>query len=154
MRDGVGVAVGVVVSALATRRDPQALVHGDKGHEADQDGDAEQQVAVRLDQYEVDAVRAVLAEEDLGQEVEEGVTEQAADGEGDHDGQGRWVDVGRAQSQQEVGRARDVEGREEGVDGRAAGEEDAEQLGQARGTGVRVGGGLGGVEVLDDGALL
>jgi hypothetical protein len=149
----VGVPVGVVVAGAASRN-AEALVHGDKGHEADEDGEAKDEVAVGLDEDEAGGVGLVLAEEDLGQQVEEGVAQQAADGKGNHDGQRRGVNVGRAQGEQEVGGARDVERGEQGVDGGRAGEQRGEEL---RGGGLGGGGVvgvLGGGEVLDDGTGL
>lgn len=150
------VAVAVRVSMLAStpRRDAQTLVHGHKRHEANHDGQAQDQVAVGLDEHKLGALRVVLADKDLGQQVEERVTEQAADGKRDHDGQVRGVNVGRAQGEQEVGRAGDVERREEGVDGGGAREQHGEEARrQRRGLGVVVRL-LGGVEVLHDGTSL
>ena len=41
---------GVIVTvARSTRRDPQALVHGDERHKPDEDCNAQQQVLIRLD---------------------------------------------------------------------------------------------------------
>lgn len=137
--------------------DAQGLVHGDKGEEADDDCDAEQQVAAGLDEDEAGAGRVVLAEEDLGQQVEEGVAEQAADGEGDHDGQRGRVDGGRAQRQQEVGRPRDVQRRQQRVDARVRRREEHRE--EARREGRRREGGrvrrrLGLGQGADYGALL
>lgn len=115
--------------SLAARSNAQSLVHGHEGHEPDHDGEPEYEVAVRLDEHEAHAFGGVLAEEDLGQQVEQGIAEQTADGEGDHDGERRGVDVRRAEGQQEVGRARDVQRREQGVDRGTTWEEDGEDLG-------------------------
>lgn len=136
------------------RRDPQALIHGHKRHEADQDGQPEDQVPVRLHQHEARPVGLVLADEDLGQQVEEGVAEEAADGEGDHDGERGRVDVCGDEGEEEVGRAGDVERGEEGVCRGGAGEEDGEEGRREGGGGGFEVGEFGGVELLDDGACL
>lgn len=143
-----------VVVPRAAGRDPEPLVHGDEDHEPDQDAQTQEQVAVGLDEHQADALGLVLAEEDLGEQVEEGVAQQAADGKGHHDGEGRRVDVGRAEREQEIRRAGDVQGREEGVDGGGAGEEDGEEARGQRGRSRRVFGVFGGIELLDDGAGL
>ena len=57
----------VVMAALTTGSNPKALVHGDKCHEANHDGNSEQKVLVRLDHYELDLVMLVLAQENLGE---------------------------------------------------------------------------------------
>lgn len=134
----------------ATRRNPQALVHGHKRHEADQDAQSENEVAVRLDEHKPGPVRLVLADKDLGQQVEERVSQQSSHGKGHHDGQRGRVDVGRDKGQQEVGRAGDVQRGEEGVDSGRAGEQHGEELcreGGRRSLEMRP---LGGVEFLDD----
>lgn len=138
----------------APSRNPQALVHGHKRHEADQDAQSENEVAVRLDEHKPSPVRLVLADKDLGQQVEERVSQQASYGKGHHDGQRGRVDVGRDEGEEEVGRAGDVERGEEGVDGGRAGEQHGEELcreGGRRSFEMRP---LGGVEFLDDGTCL
>ena len=144
--------VGVVMPR-APRRDPQPLIHGHKSHEPNQNRQAQKQVPVRLHKHELGLAVLLLAQEDLGEEVEQRVAHEPADGEGDHDGQGRRVNVGGAQGEEEVGGPRDVERREEGVDGGAAGEEGREEP-RGEGRVVLGGGGPLGVEVLDERACL
>ena len=149
------VGMSVVVSVpLSPGSDPQALVHRHEDHETHEDAHAQEQVSVRLHQHQPHPLRLVLAHEDLRQQVEQRVAQQAAHGEGDHDRQRGRVDVGRAQREEEVGRARDVQRGQQGVDRWAAGEEDAEE---ACGEGRRRGGVVGelcGIEVLDNRARL
>ena len=144
----------MIMAAFTTCRNPQALIHSHKSHESNQNRNTQQQVPVRLNQHKLCALVAILANENLGKQVEQGIAQQAAHGKGDHDGQRRRVDVGRAKRQQEVGRAGDVQGREDGIDGGRAGEEDGEEaLGGGRGLlGVR--GDLFGGEGLDYWAIL
>lgn len=147
------VSVRMIV-ALTTRRNPQALVHGHKRHEANEDGQAEDQVAVRLDKHKAGPVRLVLADEDLGQQVEERVAEKAADGKGHHDGQRRGIDVGRHEGEQEVGRAGDVQRGQQSIHGGRSREQHREELRrEGRGRGLEMGS-FGGVELLDNGASL
>lgn len=150
----VGVPMRMIMPAFAARRDPQSLIHSHKSHETHENSNTQQQVPVRLDQHELCAVVAVLPNEDLGKKVEQGIAQQAAHGKGDHDGQRRRVNVGRAERQQEVGRARDVQGREDSVDGWRAGEEDGKEALGGRGGLVRVRGDLFGGEGLDYWAIL
>lgn len=120
-------AMTMVMPALAPRRDPEPLIHRHERHKADQDGEAQQQVPVWLHQHEAHMARLVLAQEDLRQQVEQGVAQQAADREGHHDRQRRRVDVRRAQREQEVRRPGDVQRCEQSVDGGRAGEERREE---------------------------
>lgn len=144
----------MIMPAFTTCRNPQALIHSHKSHESNQNRNTQQQVPVRLDQHKLCALVAILANEDLGKQVEQGIAQQAAHGKGDHNGERRRVDVGRAQGQQEVGRAGDVEGRENSVDGGGAGKEDGEETLGGRGGLVRVGSDLFGGEGLDYWAIL
>lgn len=83
------------------------------------------------------------------------VAQQPAHREGNHNAQRRRVDVGRAEREQKIRRARDVQRREERVDGRVGGrEEEREEAGGEGGGGGGVVGGFGGGEGGDDGALL
>lgn len=86
--------------------------------------------------------------------MEQRVAQQAAHGKSDHDAQRRRVNVRRAQREQKVGRARDVQRREEGVDGGRPGEEDGEEA-RREGRGRRgVMGVLDGRQLLDNWARL
>lgn len=143
-----------VVVASTTSRNPQALIHSNEGHEAHQDGQSQNQVPVGLDKHETRALLVVLAKENLGQQVEQGVAQQAADRKGHHDRQRGRVDVGRAQGEEEVGRARDVERREQSVDGWRSGEQGREELGGEGGGRGCVFGVLRSIEVLHDRACL
>lgn len=150
----VAVSMAVVVSAVAPGRDTKPLVHCDESHEADQDGDPEQEVPVGFHEDEASFLEVILAQEYLGEQVEERITHQAADCECHHDGQRRGVDIRRTKRQEEVGRAGYVEGGQQGIDsGRAAGEEDGEELGDLGGLAGEAGELLGS-EGVDDGALL
>ena len=143
-----------MIMPRAARRDPEPLIHRHEHHEAHEDAQPEYQVPVRLDEHQPHALRLVLPQEDLGEQVEQGIAQQPADGEGDHDGERGRVDVGGAQGEEEVGRTGDVERREEGVDGGRAREEDSEEAGCEGGGGGVVAGELCGVEVFDDRAGL
>ena len=84
-----------VTVTTSTSGDPKSFVHGHERDKADHDRDAEEHIPVVVDENEAHAVVDCLAEKDLGEEVEERVTEQTADGERDHDGERGRVDVGR-----------------------------------------------------------
>lgn len=87
--------VRVIVTSLAASSDPQALVHGHECDKTHHDGYAQQQVLVGLYHHEFDLVMFVLAEENLRQKMEKGVTQQAANSKCHHDGQGGRIDIGR-----------------------------------------------------------
>lgn len=71
----MGMSMRMVVPSFTTRSDPQALVHGYEGDEADHDGHAEQEVLVGLDHDEFDLVVLIFAEKDLWQQVEQCITQ-------------------------------------------------------------------------------
>ena len=122
---GVGVTVRVS-TAVAAGDNAEGFVDSDKSDKADKNEQSEDPVAFAVVEDKVSARVVRFAKEDLGEEVQERVAEDAANGEGDHDGEGGGVDVGGAERKEEVGGAGDVGGREEGVDGGAAGEHDRE----------------------------
>ena len=140
--------------SLPARRDPQALVHRYEGHEAEHDRHTQQQTLIRLHQHRPDRTFRHLSQEYLRQEMKECIAQQSADGKGDHDVEGAGVDIRRAQSEEEVGRAGDVEGSHQAVEG-GGGEGEEEGEGSLEG-----GGCCGGVGVfvrgegLEDGTLL
>jgi hypothetical protein len=68
----------------------------------------------------------VFTNKDFREQMEQSITEKTSHSKGDHDRQRGRINVGRAEGEEEVGRAGDVKGREEGVDGRRAREEDGE----------------------------
>jgi hypothetical protein len=127
----VCMSMAVIMSSTASRN-PQALVHRHKHHEANQDAQSQDQVPVRLHKHKSDPLLCILANEDLGEKVEEGVAEQATNSESDHDGERSGVNVGRAESEKEVRRTGDVQGRKQGVHSWGAGEEDREDSGRER----------------------
>lgn len=61
------------MAAFTAGGDAEAFVHGDEGEEADHDGDAEEDVLVRVHEDEARVGGGGFAEEDLGEQVEEGV---------------------------------------------------------------------------------
>ena len=85
-----------VVMSRSTSSDSETLIHSNKGHEAHHDSESQDEVAVGLDKDKLDGLVVVLTNKDLGKQMEEGISEETADGEGDHDGQRGGVDVGRA----------------------------------------------------------
>jgi hypothetical protein len=115
-----------VLMACATGSNPQTLIHGDKGHETNQDGQSQYQIPVWFNKHELGTVGLILAQEDLWQQVEQGITQQATHGKGNHDTQRRGINICRAQGEQEVGRTGDVERRKERIYGRRPGEQDRE----------------------------
>jgi hypothetical protein len=115
-----------VIMALSTRRDPQALIHSYERHEPDQNSHAQQQILPRLHHDKPNLLRRLLTQEDLRQQMENSIAQQAADSKRDHDTQRRRINVRRTQCKQEIGRAGDVERRQQRVYGWAAWEEDAE----------------------------
>ncbi len=136
-------------------RNPQPLIHRDKHQKPHQNRHTKQQIPIRLHQHQPRPRRLILAQKDLRQQMKQGIAQQPADGKRDHDGQRGGVDVGGAEGEQEVGRAGDVEGCEQGVDARVrGGEEDCEEAGGEGGGGEGVSGGFGGGEGVDDGAGL
>ena len=64
--------------------DSERFVHGYECEKANHDGYTKEEIAIRVDEYEAGLVRFRFAQEDLGEEVEQGVAQEAADGEGDH----------------------------------------------------------------------
>jgi len=73
---------------------------------------------------------------------------KTTDCECDHDREGRRIDVGWTESEEEIGRSGDVEGCEEGVDSGGGGEEDGEDAGGETGCGGGDGAFVG-VEIFD-----
>ena len=71
----------------------EGFVHCDECKEAHHDSDAQEEIAVRLDHDKANTVWRVFTQEDLREQVEDGVTQEAADRECDHNGQGGGVDV-------------------------------------------------------------
>lgn len=149
----MAVTMRVVVTSTSSGN-TKTLVHGDKDHEANHDSQAKHQVAVGLDQHKLLVTLVVLANENLGQKVEQRVAKKTTNSEGDHDGQRRRVNVGRAQRQEEVGRTRDVQSRKEGIDSGRTGEQDRKDLRSHRRGRMSVFGGLVGIELLDNGTAL
>lgn len=97
IRMGVLMAMAVrVIMAGAAGRNSQPLIHSNKDHEADQDTQSQQQVSVRLNHDERDLLIVALADEDLREQVEEGVAQKTPHREGDHDRQRGRVDICRA----------------------------------------------------------
>lgn len=149
----MGIMTMTMVMSCAASCNAQSLIHGHECHKSDHDSKSEYQVPVRLDEYEAHVLGGIFAKEYFGQEVEKRVAQQAAYRKGDHDGQRRGINVRGTESEQKVGRARYIESREQGVDGRGTRKEDGEDLGRH---GRRVGRGceLRGVELLYDRACL
>ena len=113
----------VMTVTLAACCNPQSLVHRDESHESNHDRNSQKEVLVRLDQSYADLSLWHLTKEDLGQEMEQGVAEQATDSKGYHHVQTARIDVGGHKGEDEVRRARDVGGSEEGVDSWRGGRE-------------------------------
>ncbi|KAI6759721.1 hypothetical protein HG530_010401 [Fusarium avenaceum] len=111
-------------------------------------------VTVRLDKNKLDSLIMILTNKDLGKQMEQSITKKTSNGKSNHHGQRGRVDVGRAQSEEEVGRAGNVEGRKEGVHGGRTREENGEKArGHRRGCSGVVSM-LCGVKLLDNGAGL
>jgi hypothetical protein len=91
-RDGNGllllVRMAVIMTmSLPTSCDPQSLIHSNKRHETNHDGHSQEQVPVRLHEHESNVFWGRLAKENLGQQVEECITQQSSYSKCDHDRQ-------------------------------------------------------------------
>ena len=151
--NAMGMTMRVIVAGT-TSGDSQPFIHCNKDHEPNENAQSQDQVPVRLNKHKPDPVGLVLAEEDLRQKVEQGIAEETADGEGYHDGERGGINVGRAQGEEEVRRAGDVQRGQQRVDsGRARKQHGEEARGERRRRSGMVGE-LGGVEILDNGAGL
>jgi len=127
MRVGMRITMSMgMIMTSSTRSNSKTLIHRDKGHETNQDAQSQNKVTVRLDKHELDSLIMVFTNENLGKQMEQGITEKASHSKSNHNRQRGGIDVGRANSEEEVGRTGDVEGREEGVDGGRTGEENGE----------------------------
>ena len=93
---------------MRSGHDAQASFKRHKGQEADENAHAKEKVSIGLHENKTHALACFFAEEDFREEMEDGIAEEAADGESDHERERRGVDVGWAEGEEEVGRAGDV----------------------------------------------
>lgn len=71
----MGMSMRMIMPSFPASGDPQPLIHSHKRHEPNQDRKAQQQVPVRFYQHKLCALVAILANEDLGKQVEQGVAQ-------------------------------------------------------------------------------
>lgn len=83
-------------------KNPHGLIHRHERHKPDKNKQPQQGIPFWIEHHKVHVVVERLAHERLGDQMQEGVTEEAADSEGDHDGEGGRIDVGRAEGEEEV----------------------------------------------------
>lgn len=153
VRSLVGMTMIMRVSR-STSCNPQTFIHGHERHEADHDRHAQQQVFVWLDEHGPDFALWDFSQEDLGQKMEECISKESSYCKRNHDVQATGIDVRRAESQEEIRWAGNVQGSHQGVQrGAREGEEDLEGLLEVGG-GLWFGGGFVGDKGFDDGALL
>ena len=74
------------MAAVAARCYWQPFVHSDECHEPDHDSYAQKEIAVWLYQHKAYVLLRVFAEEDLREQVEQGIAKQTANCKCYHDG--------------------------------------------------------------------
>lgn len=89
----MSVTVRVTMTFVTSRGNTDSLVEDDETDKSDHDGNAEQDVLVAIGDNQSDVLRAVLANEDLGKEMEKSVAHETTKGKSDHGVQGCWVNV-------------------------------------------------------------
>ena len=105
--------------ALSSSRNAETLIHGDERDEPDQNSYSKQQVLVRLDEDCSYFSFRNLTEEDLRQQMEERVTEETSNSEGDHNVETARINVRWDQREEKVWWSRNVQCSHQGIECRA-----------------------------------
>lgn len=85
--------------------------------------------------------------------MEQRITQQSTNSECDHDGEGGRINIRGAQCEEEIGRAGDVESRQDGIYGGTAWKQDCEDTGSERWC-LGIGSEFIVIQVLNEGAIL